>query len=50
LAGRKQRWEEVGYSIEGAKDAEGKRRDQKREGRIFDIKPEAKMTFKWTSD
>jgi integrase len=41
----KQRWEPVGYSIEEAKAAEGKRRGQKKENRIFDIKPETKMTF-----
>jgi integrase len=45
LPGGKQRRELVGYSIEEARDAEGKRRSQKRENRIFDIKPEAKMTF-----
>ncbi len=45
LPGGKQRWEPVGHSIEEARDAEGKRRSQKRENRIFDIKPEAKMTF-----
>lgn len=41
----KQKREAVGYSIEEARDADGKRRVQKRENRIFDIKPEAKMTF-----
>jgi integrase len=45
IPGRGQRREPVGYSIEEARDAEGKRRSQKRENRIFDIKPEAKMTF-----
>jgi integrase len=45
VPGGKQRWEPVGYSVEEARDAEGKRRGQKRENRIFDIKPEAKMTF-----
>ena len=45
LPGGKQRREAVGYSIEEARDAEGKRRSQKRENRIFDIKPETKMTF-----
>jgi integrase len=35
----------VGVSIEEARDAEGKRRSQKRENRIFDIKPDAKMSF-----
>ena len=45
LPGGKQRRESVGFSIEEAKDAEGKRRSQKRENRIFDIKPDAKMSF-----
>lgn len=45
LPGGRQRKEFVGYSIQEARDAEGKRRSQKRENRIFDIKPEAKMTF-----
>ncbi len=47
----KQRRESVGYSIEEARDAEGKRRSQKRENRIFDIVPEANVTvtalMKW---
>jgi integrase len=42
----KLKWEKVGESIEEARDADGKRRSQKRENRIFDIKPESKMTFK----
>ncbi len=45
LPGGKQKRESVGFSIEEAKDAEGKRRSQKRENRIFDIKPDAKMSF-----
>jgi hypothetical protein len=45
VPGGKQRLEFVGYSIQEAKDAEGKRRSQKRENRIFDIKPDTKMTF-----
>jgi len=45
LPGGKQKREAVGYSIEEARDAEGKRRSQKRENRIFDIKPDAKMSF-----
>ena len=45
LPGGKQKRESVGFSIEEAKDAYGKRRSQKREHRIFDIKPEAKMSF-----
>jgi len=46
LPGGKQRRESVGYFIEEAKDAEGKRRSQKRENRLFDIKADAKMTFR----
>lgn len=43
---RKQRMEFVGYSITEARDADGKRKVQKRENKfVFDIKPEAKMTF-----
>lgn len=45
LPGGKQRREAVGYSIEEAKAAEGKRRSQKRENRIFDMLPESKMTY-----
>lgn len=45
LPGGKQKWEPIGNSIEEARDAEGKRRSQKRENRIFDIKPDTKMTF-----
>ena len=45
LPGGKQRREQVGYSIEEARNAEGKRRSQKREGSLFDIKPDTKMTF-----
>ena len=45
LPGGKQKREAVGFSIEEARDAEGKRRSQKRENRIFDIVPEGKMTF-----
>ena len=41
----KSRREPVGYSIEEARDADGKRRVQKRENRIFDMLPEADMTF-----
>jgi integrase len=50
LPGGKQRKEYVGLSIEEARDAAGKRRSQKREKRIFDIKPEAKMTFNELAD
>jgi len=40
-----QRRELVGNSIAEAYDADGKRRVQKRENRIFDILPDAKITF-----
>jgi hypothetical protein len=54
----KQKFEKItgenANSIEYARDADGKRRIQKRENRIFDIKPESKMTFeeltKWYLD
>jgi len=45
VPGGKQRWEPVGYSIEEARASEGKRRAQKKENRILDIKRETKMTF-----
>lgn len=45
-AGKVQRKEYVGESIDEAKDADGKRKGQKREGRIFDMLPQATMTFK----
>ena len=45
LPGGKQRKEFVSYSIAEARDADGKRRVQKKENRIFDMLPEAKMTF-----
>ncbi|MDI6616107.1 MAG: site-specific integrase [Syntrophaceae bacterium] len=45
LPGRKQKRECIGFSIQEARDAEGKRRSQKRENRIFDIKPDDKMSF-----
>lgn len=44
--GNKQYRESIGYSLEEAKDAEGKRRSQKREGRIFDIKQDTVLTFR----
>ena len=45
LPGGKQRKEAVGFSIEDARAAEGKRKTQKKENRIFDIVPESKITF-----
>ena len=54
LPGGKQRFEKLtgerATSIEYARDAEAKRKVQKRENCIFDIKPEAKMTFKELSE
>jgi len=50
LPGGKQRRESVGCSIEEARAAEGKRRSQKKENRIFDIKPDAKMSFQELTD
>ena len=41
----KTRREPVGYSISEARDADGKRKVQKRENRIFDMLPESNMTF-----
>ena len=45
IPGGKVRREPVGYSISEAKDADGKRRVQKRENRIFDILPDGRITF-----
>jgi integrase len=41
----KQRRECVGYSIEDAKAADGKRKTQKKENRIFDMLPGTDLTF-----
>jgi len=38
------------YSIEDARDADSKRRVQKRENRLLDIKPESRMTFQELTD
>ena len=50
LPGGKQKREVVGTSIDEARDADGKRRVQKRENRIFDIRADAKMTFQELTD
>jgi len=50
LPGGKQKREVVGTSIDEARDADGKRRAQKREHRIFEILPEARMTFSELKD
>jgi integrase len=46
----KQRREAIGKSIEKARDADGKRRVQKRENRIFDMLPESNMAFQELTD
>lgn len=55
--GKRQKWDLVGNSLEEARNVDGKRRSQKREGRmeeIFNKKPECRMTFeeltKWYLD
>ena len=45
IAKYKQRKECVGISIEDARAADGKRKAQKKEGRVFDMLPESKLTF-----
>jgi integrase len=50
LPGGKQRREPVSFSIEEARAAEGKRRSQKRENRIFDMLPDSKTTFNELTD
>ncbi len=52
LPGGKQRREMVSYSIEEARDADGKRRVQKRENKlpIFDMEPEGKWSFQELTD
>ena len=46
----RQKKEHIGTSLEEARDADSKRRVQKREKRIFDIKADAKMSFKELTD
>jgi hypothetical protein len=50
LPGGKRRREYVGISIDEARDAEGKRRGQKREGRTFDMLPDGKKTISELSE
>ena len=50
LPNGKLRRESIGYSLEEARDAEGKRRSQKREGHIFEALPETKMSFRELAD
>ena len=50
LPGGKQKQEPVGTSIDEARAADGKKKAMKKEGRLFDIKPDVKMTFSELSD
>jgi integrase len=50
IPGHGQRREFVGTSIEEARDADSKRKVQKRENRIFDMLPDAVLTFKELAD
>lgn len=50
VPGGRQRREFVGLSIQEARAADGKRKAQKREGRIFEMLPEARMTFTEMTD
>jgi integrase len=45
LPGGKQVRESVGYSIKEAREADGKRKSQKRENRIWEMLPESKIKF-----
>jgi integrase len=45
-----QKFECIGLSIEEARDADGKRRGQKRENRVFEILPSGQMTFQELTD
>ena len=45
LPNGKRKRESVGHSIKDAQAADGKKRSQKKENRLFDILPEGKMTF-----
>lgn len=45
LPNGKQRREMVGFSLSDAKAADGKRKGQKKENRLFDIKEDSTMTF-----
>jgi integrase len=44
IAGKERR-EFAGYSVQEARDAEGKRKGQKREGRILEMLPQSRITF-----
>jgi integrase len=50
VPGGKQRKEYVGYSVQEARDADGKRKGQKREGRIWDMLPGVNTTFQELED
>lgn len=50
LPSGKRKREPAGYSIKDAQAAEGKKRGQKKENRLFDVLPEANMTFQDLAD
>jgi integrase len=50
LPNGKQKQEPVGISIDDARAADGKKKSQKKEGRLFDIKQDVKMTFSELSE
>ena len=54
LPSGKQKQEAVGTSVDEARAADGKKKAQKKEGRLFDIREDSKMTFselaKWYLD
>lgn len=50
LPSGKQKQEPVGSSIDEARAADGKKKSQKKEGRLFDIKPDSRMTFNELAD
>ena len=45
LPSGKQKQEPVGMSVEDARTADGKKKTPKKEGKLFDVKEDAKITF-----
>ena len=50
LPSGKQKQESIGMSIDDARAADGKKKSMKKEGKLFDIREEAKMTFEELSE
>ena len=50
LPSGKRKREPAGYSIKDAQAGDGKKKGQKKENRLFDIKPDSKMTFNELKD